>query len=99
MASHAVFFKHARHDADQAREFHPRSSEIFLIMSLLALQRMSIPAALEEYAFLVWLMLHRPSWFFENTLEKSVPPESVKVLRHLKKDEFFEGLRSHFPKR
>src|SRR6202007_3274233 len=57
----ANFFKHADRDAtDAVIEFDPFLTELFILVSITALERMGESLSLEERAASQWLLISRP---------------------------------------
>ena len=87
------FFKHANHDAEEITEFTPISSMMFILFSIIGLQKIGERANDTEHAFLDWLAFHHPEWITETyrkVIEDRIPVDGRREIRALNKNEFFK---------
>jgi hypothetical protein len=95
MKLHAGFFKHANKDPDGSIEFHPRTSELFILFTILGLETLQEPVAGEERAFMLWRYFNYPDQLTELGRKRfvdGVPGDVLAHIRSVPKDLFFEGI-------
>ena len=91
------FFKHAnREDAKETISFTATTGDLFLVMSLVGLQRMGEPLNDLERAFQLWFAIHYPDEGFTKALtDKGIPVDEARgALAVLTKSGFLETLRN-----
>jgi len=94
--SDANFFKHANNEAhpNASIEFDPVVNEVYMLMSLIGLNKLGAAQSDEIDAFLLWLSVHEPTYFAEGFAENRIPAQSFAKIRSLNKREFFEDFVS-----
>jgi hypothetical protein len=94
LKKHANFFKHASRDPNETIEFNPGLSEIFILISVVALGGCGEAPGDEESAFMMWTQLHSPELLNpegQKLLHDRVPIEALKDMRRVQKSEFLEN--------
>ena len=89
------FFKHANQDAEEVTEFTPLTSIMFIMFSIIGLQRIGERLNDTENAFLDWLAFHHPEWMTERyrkVIEERIPVDHLHEIRALSKSNFFEAI-------
>ncbi len=88
----ANFFKHAnREDEHEQRTFNPLANDLFLLMSVVGLERMKLAPSDKEAAFKFWHFLHKPSWFPEELVENNIPFDRLEQMRNLNRADLYKG--------
>ena len=86
------FFKHAEKDGSDAAAsitFNTASNDMYLVMSVAALQRIGEPLGDQEAALHYWLQCVKPHLFTEDPTQKPVPVEVAVQVRQMSRVEFF----------
>lgn len=86
----AGFFKHADTDPDGERGFNPLANDLFIVASLVGLDRMDVDYGEFGHAFMWWLHFHEPQWFTEDLLKDRISPEMADQIRRLNRGHFLE---------
>jgi hypothetical protein len=89
----ANFFKHAERESNlnKTRRFKPAMNLLFIAVCITGIQRMGKPLDDIEDAFLFWLYLHFPGWFYQGVCKHSIPVNALNQMRAMKKDGFLEA--------
>lgn len=93
LRKHANFFKHGSKDPNETIEFNPELSEIFILISIVALGGCGEAPGDEESAFMLWMQLHSPELLNpegQKLLSDRVPVETLNVMRRVQKSDFLE---------
>jgi hypothetical protein len=91
---HATFFKHARSDPDDEREFDSHVNMHLLLFSITGLSRMGEPLEATEITFLVWVGIQYPDFLREKDYySKTIPSDQFETFRSLNPWDFFEMYR------
>jgi hypothetical protein len=88
----ARFFKHANTDGtddNTAITFQTSLNDMYIVMSVGALQKMKELLGSEEFAVLFWLKCNKPHLFPENLGQKLVPIEIATEVRKIGRTKFF----------
>lgn len=86
----ANFFKHADRDPDATIEMDPDQNEFYILFTLVGLRRMKLELTVEEQAFGHWLAVHRPNLMKKDIIGQKIPPEMLKLLRGLSRQQFLD---------
>lgn len=90
------FFKHAdlrRPNAATEIDFDPSFSELFFFASVLGVEYLGEKLTDIESAFLLWCVLHRPTWGLDGwkeIFENSLSIENLTAMRELEKHELLK---------
>ena len=89
----AAFFKHADRETNpnDSIDFNEGINIIFITMTIAGLVNIGEKLNAVESAFMFWLSLVHPDWFFKNPGENDIPPETAKELLSIDKASFLEG--------
>jgi hypothetical protein len=60
-------------------------------MSVVALNRMGVPAGDEEAAFWLWMIVHYPQWFIPPVGKEPLPAKTIANVLNVNKSQFFEA--------
>jgi hypothetical protein len=87
------FFKHAnRGDENETITFSPAITDLFLLMSIYAIDRMQFRLTPTESAFLIWFALHFPSEpFIKSLAAKGLEVDRMAYLTNVSRAEFFKA--------
>jgi hypothetical protein len=92
MKKDAAFFKHANSDTDAEMTFHPITTEILLVMSVVGIHRMGLEGD-EEAAMALWHNVHNPAAFSAEDIGKHrAPLDRLRQLSRVNKSNFFEAI-------
>lgn len=90
----ANFLKHGpdRKDKSETIELKPMETEMFLFMSIYAIQRFGETLNDTECALIFWYALHKPNWFTstQTIINNDIPVHMMEKLRGLTRNEFFQ---------
>jgi hypothetical protein len=88
----ATFFKHASRDGteDTSITFDPSLNDMYIVMSVGALQKMNELFVHEEFAVLFWLKCTKPHLFSKNLGQEPIPVEIAAEVRQMSRIEFFQ---------
>lgn len=91
----ANFFKHGLRGSkmENTITFHPGAIEAFLLFSIVGLRAVGHHPTDEEETFMYWVYLNRPETLTERGRQQfvdDVPPDVLRHLRGLTRDEFFD---------
>lgn len=88
----ANFFKHAnKEDENETRTFKLAANDLFLLMSIIAIDRMKEQRSDVESAFMFWHFLVKPKWFSNEPHKNDIPVERLNRLRKLDKQQFLDS--------
>jgi hypothetical protein len=88
----AAFMKHADRDIDGTLEFVLGRNFLFILMSVIGIQKMGETLSHEETIFLFWCRVYYPDWFTIKEGSKDVIPNNqLAQLRSVTKYEFFQN--------
>jgi hypothetical protein len=93
LKKHANFFKHANKAGEDVIEFHPVTSHLFLLFSIIGLEVCGQTKSTEEWAFVSWMQVHHPEFLTEKGREvvaNAIPIDRLAELRLTSKSEFLE---------
>lgn len=85
------FFKHADTDPNATRDFNPLTNLLFLLMSVIGIERMGEKLGDVETAFNFWNYLRNPHWFPEDVAKERIPIERLNKMRAMEKRGFLEA--------
>ncbi|HEY6281051.1 MAG TPA: hypothetical protein VIW72_04565 [Burkholderiales bacterium] len=87
------FFKHAEEDPEAITEFIPRSSEMFILFSILGLELLGVKLNDIEATFMFWVYFHNPRWLTEagrKAFIDRIPVEHLTEIQNVDKSDFFK---------
>jgi hypothetical protein len=97
----AAFFKHANNDAEASIDFHPESSDFFIIFAIRGLNSCGIVPEPIERAFQLWQGFHRPNFFSKKGRKLHIDRTKVDELDYIRRmsksaflTEFMKGANS-----
>lgn len=93
----ANFFKHAKNEGEtDISIFRTQRNDLYLLMSVIAIDRMKETRSDVEAAFIFWHFLHAPKWFPEDVAQNNIPIDRLAELKKLSRRDllqaFLEGL-------